>query len=75
MEIELEHDHPLAQAIQNWNPGSDLWLVLKEPRPYGESEFRARLSTWTRRRDSGKLVATFQSWEEFMTQQAKLQGI
>lgn len=75
MDIELEPDHPLAQAIQNWNPGTPLWLVLKEPGTYVESVFRARLNTWTKRRDTGKFVATFQSWEEFTNQQAKLQGI
>ncbi|SKR73039.1 Uncharacterised protein [Mycobacteroides abscessus subsp. massiliense] len=76
MKLELHIDNPLSQALLDWdNSSTDLWLVLKRPGPIGGSHFRARLSSWDWDRTKDVLTAEFESWEDFMERQAKLQGI
>lgn len=77
MELELDIDHPLAQSIMGWSQDCtpDMWLVLKNPTRQGGTHFRARLTGWGWNKETDVLTAVFESWEDFMEQQAKLQGI
>lgn len=76
MKLELHSDHPLAQALFDWDSeAGEMWLVLKKPGLNTNSNFRALLRKWDWDRTKDVLTAEFESWEDYMVRRAALQGI
>lgn len=75
MELTLDSDHPLAQAINSASSsGLDLWLVLKPAGLQVKSTFRAKVTQWSRHRD-GTTNVKFETWEDHSERLAQLSGL
>lgn len=75
MELILDQDHPLAQAIIDAPVLSeDVFLVLKSPGIANGSYFRALVRGWEIHRD-GAATLRFESWEEHVERKARSAGL